>query len=105
MANVTAKELRPIIVTNINRASPIMTDESVVYPKIGKEFGNHHTVNHSANEYARLGSYVHINTAENFFSMLKRGIVGNLSFGQRGAFASLFERIRFQIFQPFRPWH
>jgi hypothetical protein len=33
-------------------------------------------VNHSANEYARLGGFVHTNTAENFFSILKRGVYG-----------------------------
>jgi transposase-like protein len=76
VANVTAKTVRPIIVTNANRASTLMTDESVIYPKIGTEFANHHTVNHSANEYARLGGYAHSNTAENFFSILKRGITG-----------------------------
>jgi transposase-like protein len=76
VANVTSDTLRPIIVTNANRASALMTDESVVYPKIGGEFGLHLTVNHSANEYARLGGYVHVNTAENFFSILKRGITG-----------------------------
>lgn len=76
VANVTAKTVRPIIVTNANRASSLMTDESLVYPKIGEEFANHHTVNHSANEYARLGGYVHCNTAESFFSILKRGITG-----------------------------
>ncbi len=47
------------------------------YSGIGKRFGAHHTVNHSANEYARLGSYIHINTAENFFSIVKRGITGS----------------------------
>lgn len=76
VANVTAKTVRPIIVTNANRASSLMTDESLVYPKIGEEFANHHTVNHSANEYARLGGYAHCNTAESFFSILKRGITG-----------------------------
>ncbi|MGJ0427192.1 IS1595 family transposase [Methylocystis sp.] len=76
VANVTAKTVRPIIVTNANRASSLMTDESLIYPKIGEEFANHHTVNHSANEYARLGGYAHCNTAENFFSILKRGITG-----------------------------
>jgi transposase-like protein len=76
VANVTAKMVRPIIVTNTNRASTIMTDESKIYPKVGEEFGNHHSVNHSAEEYARLGGYVHTNTAENFFSILKRGITG-----------------------------
>ena len=76
VANVTSKELRPLIVTNVNRASAMMTDESVVYPKIGGEFRSHYTVNHSANEYVRLGSFIHTNTAENFFSILKRGITG-----------------------------
>ena len=76
VANVTAKTIRPIIVTNASRASALMTDEAPVYGKIGAEFANHHTVNHSANEYVRLGPYVHTNTAENFFSILKRGITG-----------------------------
>lgn len=76
VANVTAEMVRPLIVTNANRASALMTDESLVYPRVGKEFANHLAVNHSANEYARLGGFVHINTSENFFSILKRGIVG-----------------------------
>lgn|SRR6185312_3580985 len=71
VANVTAKEVRPLIVTNANRASAIMTDESPIYPKIGKEFRSHYSVNHSADEYVRLGSYIHVNTAESFFSILK----------------------------------
>ncbi len=74
--NVTAKTVREVIVTNVNRASALHTDESVVYPKTGAEFASHSTVNHSANEYARLGGFVHINTAENYYSILKRGITG-----------------------------
>ena len=54
----------------------LMTDESVVYPKLGAEFAGHLTVNHSANEYARLGGYVHTNTVENYFSIFKRGLTG-----------------------------
>jgi transposase-like protein len=76
IANVTAETVRPLIVKNANRASSLMTDESVIYPRIGKEFANHLSVNHSAKEYARLGGFVHINASENFFSILKRGIVG-----------------------------
>lgn len=75
--NVTAKTLRPIVAKNIAKASVLMTDEATVYSGIGKAFEAHHTVNHSANEYARLGSYIHINTAENFFSIVKRGIIGS----------------------------
>jgi transposase-like protein len=76
VADVTAKTVREIVVTNTNRASALMTDESSIYPKLGEEFATHGTVNHSANEYARLGGFVHVNTAENFYSILKRGIVG-----------------------------
>src|SRR3984893_8418509 len=76
VANVSAKAVRPLIVTNANRASMLMSDESVVYPALGKEFDNHGAVNHSANEFARMGGFIHINTAENFYSILKRGITG-----------------------------
>jgi transposase-like protein len=76
VANVTAKMVRPLIVTNASRASMLMSDESKVYTKLGREFGNHGAVDHSANEYARLGGFIHINTAENFYSILKRGIYG-----------------------------
>jgi len=76
VANVTAKMVRPLIVTNANRASMLMSDESKVYTKLGKEFANHGAVDHSANEYARLGCFIHINTAENFYSILNRGIYG-----------------------------
>jgi transposase-like protein len=75
VANVDAKHLRPILVTQINRASYLMTDESVVYPKIGEEFQGHGTVNHSIEEYVR-GSFWHTNTVEGYFSLLKRGIYG-----------------------------
>ena len=76
VANVTAKTVRPIIVRNVDRASVLMTDETPIYKSVGREFDGHYTVNHSANEYARLGGYVHTNTAENFYSILKRGIEG-----------------------------
>jgi transposase-like protein len=75
--NVTAKTLKPIIAKNVQAAAILMTDESTVYSGIGKGFAAHHTVNHSASEYARLGSYIHINTAESFFSIVKRGIIGS----------------------------
>ena len=75
VANVNSETLRPILVTQISRTSYLMTDESTVYPKIGSEFGGHGTVNHSIEEYVR-GGFWHTNTVENYFSILKRGIVG-----------------------------
>ena len=75
--NVTAKPLKPIIAQNVKAATTLMTDEAPVYESVARNFGGHHTVCHSANEYARLGSFVHINTAESFFSIVKRGITGS----------------------------
>jgi transposase-like protein len=75
--NVTAKTLKPILAQNVAKASVLMTDEAPMYSGLGKRYEAHHTVCHSANEYARLGSYVHINTAESYFSIVKRGIVGS----------------------------
>mgnify|MGYP003393944175 CR=1 FL=1 len=76
VANVTAKTLRPIIVKHASRKSALMTDESVVYTKIGGEFASHGTVNHSADEYVRSGGFIHSNTAESFFAIVKRGVYG-----------------------------
>jgi transposase-like protein len=75
VANVNAKTLRPIIREQVDRASYIMTDEATVYPAVTGEFGGHGTVNHSAEEYVRA-QFWHTNTAENYFSILKRGITG-----------------------------
>lgn len=76
VANVNAKTLRPILVKNADRKSYLMTDESVVYPKIGREYSGHGTVNHSADEYVR-SVFWYTNTVESYFALLKRGIMGS----------------------------
>ena len=48
--------------------------ESGVYWAIGEEFKTHRTVNHAQEEYVRGDA--HTNTAEGYFSILKRGIYG-----------------------------
>jgi transposase-like protein len=75
--NVNARTLRPIIVKHVSRKSHLMTDEATVYPAIGAEFAGHSTVNHSADEYVRMGGFVTTNSIESFFSLLKRGVYGN----------------------------
>jgi transposase-like protein len=76
VANIHAGTVRGAIVTNIDRASTLMTDDARFYWNIGREFrGGHGTVLHSANQFSK-GSGVHSNTAENFFSILKRGVIG-----------------------------
>jgi transposase-like protein len=76
VANVTAKNVRDLLVTNVDRKSTLMTDESHVYTTVGREFNGHHAVNHSAGEYVAMGGFKHSNTAENFFSIFKRGVIG-----------------------------
>ncbi|QNO26373.1 IS1595 family transposase [Sphingopyxis sp. OPL5] len=76
VANVNAKHLRGLIVTNVDRRSHLMTDESMVYTSVGREFNGHSVVNHSAKEYVTTGGFKHSNTAENFFSIFKRGVIG-----------------------------
>lgn len=76
IANVNAKHVRGLIVTNVDRASHLMTDESMVYTRVGREFAGHTSVVHSQKEYVRMGGFAHSNTAENFFSIFKRGVIG-----------------------------
>jgi transposase-like protein len=73
--NVTAQTLKPIIVSYVNKATYLMTDESPIYWSIGREFSGHGAVNHSAQEYVRA-HFWHTNAVENFFSIFKRGIYG-----------------------------
>ena len=72
---VSRRTLRPILVTQIDRRSCLMTDENAAYKRVGKEFSGHGTVNHSTDEYVR-GTFWHTNTVEGYFSILKRGITG-----------------------------
>jgi transposase-like protein len=74
VANIKARELRSLIVTNVDRRSHLMSDEAHVYTWVGREFTSHGKVNHGAAEYARGAD--HSNTAENFFSIFKRGVIG-----------------------------
>jgi transposase-like protein len=74
VANVSAKTLRPILVTQVSRDSNLMTDEAAVAMSLGREFEHHESVNHSIGEYVRGGA--HTNTIEGYFSILKRGITG-----------------------------
>jgi len=74
MPRVSAKNMREFIVKNASRKSRLHTDESNLYPALGAEFAKHETVNHSAKEYAR--GDVTTNSAEGFFGIFKRGMVG-----------------------------
>ena len=74
VADVSAATLRSILVTAVSQKSTLDTDESRTYGAFGWRFAGHETVNHSIKEYVR--DSVHTNSAEGFFSILKRGIYG-----------------------------
>jgi len=72
---VNAKNLRQVILNNVDLTSRVITDEHNPYKALGKHFvGGHHTVNHSEREYVR--GDIHSNTVEGFFSIVKRGLNG-----------------------------
>ena len=72
---ISAEELKGAIRENVDKIARIMTDEFPSYRGIGKEFdGGHETVNHGEKEYARGDA--HVNNAESYFALLKRGIHG-----------------------------
>jgi transposase-like protein len=73
MANVTADSLGGAIRRHVAREAHLRTDSFASYKKVGREYASHETVDHNF-EYVR--GDVHTNTAENFFSILKRGIGG-----------------------------
>jgi transposase-like protein len=74
IADVTAATLKPILVDAIAKDTHFRTDSSPVYIGLGDGFKSHATVNHSIKEYVRGDAYT--NTAEGYFSILKRGIYG-----------------------------
>lgn len=74
IANINAKDVRSVIVSNVERASNLMTDANKIYQHMGLEFASHASVSHTTGEYAK--GEKHSNTAENFFSIFKRGLIG-----------------------------
>lgn len=79
VADVTGKTVRAALETHVSQDAVVNTDDSGVYRGKLLDFKAHHVVNHSAYEYARDlddGDVAHVNSAESFFSLLKRGVIG-----------------------------
>jgi transposase-like protein len=74
MPRITGATIREFMDRTVDRNSRLHTDESNLYPALGKEFAAHETVNHGAKEYAR--GDVTTNNVEGFFGVFKRGMVG-----------------------------
>lgn len=71
---VSSKTLKQALNEHVDKQAKIMTDEFPPYRKICQEYAGHETVKHGVYEYVR--GDVHVNTAESFFALLKRGLHG-----------------------------
>lgn len=79
VASVTQKNLGAALSECVSKEAVVNTDEHPGYRNPLKHWKEHQTVNHSRGEYQRQnqdGSRASTNTAESFFSLLKRGIIG-----------------------------
>lgn len=72
--SISGETLKGVMRQNITDDSYIMTDGLQSYNGVADEYEGHGVVFHSEGEYAYKG--IHINTAESFFSLLERGIIG-----------------------------
>jgi transposase-like protein len=77
--SMTAEKIAKILFTNVQRKATLVTDESRLYQVLGKEFGDHHTLNHGAREYVNAAGFT-TNNVENFFGIFKRGMRGTYTF-------------------------
>jgi transposase-like protein len=80
ISSVTQKNLGQALHECVEKSAVVNTDEHAAYRNPLKMWKAHHAVNHSKYEYHRKnddGSVATTNSAESFFSLLKRGIVGS----------------------------
>jgi ISXO2 transposase-like protein len=77
VADVSARTLREAIAKHAHKCSTMNTDDALAYYHMSKEFAAHGVVNHSADEYVSKDGTVHIQSAEAFFAILKRGVMGS----------------------------
>jgi transposase-like protein len=80
IASVTQKNLGNVLYECVDKSAVVNTDEHPAYRRPLKQYKAHHAVNHSKVEYHRKnpdGTICTTNSAESFFSLLKRGVYGS----------------------------
>ena len=79
IASVTQKNLGAALAECVSQEAVVHTDEHPGYKNPLKRWKEHQTVNHSRGEYQRQnqnGTRASTNTAESFFSLFKRALIG-----------------------------
>lgn len=74
IGRVTVKNLRASFDELVSNDATLYTDQLQGYKPLARRFAKHESVNHSIGEYSR--GDVHVNSAESFFALLKRGVHG-----------------------------
>ena len=77
-AGLAVGEVADIVRENVDLESHLVTDESRLYWRVGKEFVGHSKVFHGAGNYVNNGRTT--NDLEGFFSIFKRGMRGVYQF-------------------------
>jgi transposase-like protein len=77
VADVTAKTLRSVLEKHADKRSILHTDDSLANMSLGTKFAGHKAVVHSAGEYYDRKDGAGIQSAESFFAILKRGVMGS----------------------------
>jgi len=70
-----AKTLQGEVLKNVAKGAAVLTDEDRSFLGLDRDY-THLSVNHAQGEYVRLGGFVHTNTAESVWALLKRQIFG-----------------------------
>ncbi len=79
VSSTTAEAITPHVREMVDPSANLMTDESVVYKVVGREFASHKRVKHALGQYVKYeadGTQVTTNRIEGFWSGLKRQING-----------------------------
>lgn len=71
---VDGKTLKGAVRDNVDKKANIMTDEWRSYQGLNREYNSHNVIPHSKGVYS-IGD-IHVNNAESFFALLKRGVHG-----------------------------
>jgi len=74
MRTVSSKNIKKILGERVDHEAVLNTDMFPVYTEAGWEYKKHEVVDHNAGEYVRGKAYT--NTAEGYFSQLKRSLSG-----------------------------
>jgi transposase-like protein len=74
------EDIIPIVKANIAKETHVMSDESNTYSDLSKTFAAHGSVDHGREEWGytdrKTGMKVNINSAEGYYSVFKRGMIG-----------------------------